>query len=69
MTTAGPGTEKDDEPGFEPYDFLPAAWEPTLSPPPPLLPGQPSSVPSSDEPSGPGRAEAPETVEPPAPSA
>ncbi|MFD7322316.1 DUF6350 family protein [Streptomyces sp. NPDC059875] len=33
--------EDEDEPGFEPYDFLPAAWEPTLPPPPPPEKPQP----------------------------
>ncbi|MET9373117.1 DUF6350 family protein [Streptomyces sp. NPDC002992] len=74
VTAADPVAVEDDEPGFEPYDFLPAAWEPKLPPPPPppLPPRPPSSAPSPDAPagsaSGPGRTEAPEAVEPPAPS-
>ncbi|MEU6881288.1 DUF6350 family protein [Streptomyces sp. NPDC046712] len=39
--------EDDDESGFEPYDFLPAAWEPTLPPPPaPPAPTPPPTAPA-----------------------
>ncbi|MFF0556023.1 DUF6350 family protein [Streptomyces sp. NPDC004266] len=40
-----------DDPGYEPYDFLPAAWEPSSPPPPPLppLPPPPSSPPPASD--------------------
>ncbi|MFF8607497.1 DUF6350 family protein [Streptomyces sp. NPDC015346] len=97
VNAADPVAVEAEEPGFEPYDFLPAAWEPTLPPPPPLpplppLPTKPPTEPPTKTPSpappsappsgeasgpgpsaspgpGPGRTEAPEAVEPPAPSA
>ncbi|WP_254705814.1 cell division protein PerM [Streptomyces vilmorinianum] len=57
--------EDDDEAGFEPYDFLPAAWEPTLPPPPPPLP--PAPAPAQAPAQAPASAQGPAPAPSPAP--
>ncbi|MFJ8664674.1 DUF6350 family protein [Streptomyces sp. NPDC093600] len=50
--------EDDDDSGFEPYDYLPAAWEPA-PPPPPSTPPLPSTPPQPPPPAAPPMPETP----------
>ncbi|MGW0464258.1 cell division protein PerM [Streptomyces sp. NPDC003027] len=60
----GKPEENDDDSGFEPYDYLPAAWEPT-PPPPPSAPPLPSSPPQPPPPAVPPMPETPPGPQPP----